>query len=89
MNKSLELFYLFLEANGALIAWEQNFLKDQAGRGEPQSRADFFRTQLSMEHRTCGGAFIAGAFRWNSTPQGPEYWCQLDNKWHMHLSQSI
>lgn len=84
MNKSLKLFYQFLEANGALIAWEQNYTNRQAEVDDPKSRAEFFYTLISHQHSWIGAAFL-----WSDTPQGHYYWDQLDNKWRNHLNGNI
>lgn len=83
MNKTLKLFYKFLEANGALIAWEQNYTIYQAKLDEPKSRAEYFHRNTAAAHR-----WIMRAFCWSHTPQGYDYWSDLHYKWINHLSQN-
>lgn len=38
-----------------------------------------------FEHTSLCDA-IAGAFTWYKTPEGTEFWCQLDKSWLKHIS---
>lgn len=90
VNKTLELFYKFLEENNALMAWENNFLNGQAKGRTNRTRAEFFAKELNSEHTTLiGRLFITGAFIWKYTPEGHHYWAVLDAKWTGLLNQSI
>ena len=85
VNKTLELFYKFLEENNALIAWENNYLARQVEKGTNRTRAEFFSKMLDTgRYRLIGGAFV-----WMDTPQGHDYWDDLDRKWVLFLHQSI
>lgn len=80
MNKTLELFYNFLEQNKVLIEWEQNFLKLRIENGD-LTRAEYF---YKMLNQNTAHNLIMSAFSWSSTPQGHTYWSLLHDKWWAH-----
>ena len=73
INPLLKQFYLFLEKNNALIAWENNLLN----QNPDCTRAGFFERIKLDNYR-----FIVSAFVWNRTPEGQTYWQDLHRKWY-------
>jgi hypothetical protein len=79
MNKTLELFYKFLEQKNALITWETHLLTRLVKID--QTRANYFAERLG----TRDWALIIGAFVWSETPEGHTYWSDLSKAWEQTL----
>lgn len=75
INPTLKQFYLFLEKNNALMAWENNLLNHNPNR----TRADFLKLTLNA---TDSYSLVIRAFGWGQTPEGWDYWHLLHLKWN-------
>ena len=76
INPLLKQFYLFLEKNNALMAWENNLLNQNPER----TRAMFFDS-TALHVKLDGYRFIIGAFNWTRSPEGSMYWSALHDQW--------
>lgn len=75
INPLLKQFYLFLEKHNARMVWENNLLT-----GSPDlTRAQFFQLNLNA---TNSYTLVIGAFTWDKTPEGWDYWDLLHTKWN-------
>ncbi len=81
INPTLKQFYLFLEKNNALIAWENNLLNRNPGRTRAEFLSEILRTGDSY-------AFIIRPFQWDKTPEGYHYWSKLHAKWQSKLERN-
>lgn len=74
----LDDFFAFLRKEEALIAYVKAFENQSC---DPAGKLKTLRTAKEPS------SWFSSAFVWASTPQGHDYWSQLNDKWHACLKE--
>ena len=85
-EKRSEKFFTFLEREGA----KEKFMANIAN-GDIHGFPELVKPDGTFDFDRYGswgpaGGFISGAFRWDESPEGDDYWRGLSTKWREEIA---
>lgn len=82
IEQNIEKFYKFLKRYDAKDKWEHN-----TEIGHPNKGVDGYFIGMSSERQA--NKWIVTAFNWNNTPEGWNYWHQLNRLWTSQFQNNL